>query len=132
MIDLITYPLEERRAFRTNPKVTDIPCSECGRPLIKDEFVLGFRLMCDNHDCSLFRESQGIELKSRSRTMGHFNNVEGYLRFIKKRSENYHQLCSMGFGSQFAKRFQSTKQTERISKLIEKGLSPDFIVANLQ
>jgi len=125
--------LEERRAFRTEPlRVTEIPCSECGRPLIKNELPLGFRLMCDNHECHLFREGQGIDLKSRSRTMGHFNNMEGYLRFIKKRSENYYQLRDMGFGPQFATRFKSTKQTKRIGKLIKRGLAPDFIVASLQ
>lgn len=125
--------LEETRPLRLGqPEPTDIPCSECGRPLIKDELALGFRLMCDNYECHLFREGQGIEVKSRSKTLAHFNNLDGYLRFIAKRNENYRQLRNMGFGPQFAKRFKSTKQTERISRLIKRGLSPDFIMANSQ
>ena len=131
-MDIIDFQ-EERRPLRAPPcPATEIPCSNCGRPLIKDEFVLGFRLMCDNYECHLFRQGQRIELKSRSKSLAHFNNLDGYLAYIKKRSENYYQLRSMGFKPRFAKCFQSTKQTERITKLVERGVSPEFIVANLQ
>jgi ssDNA-binding Zn-finger/Zn-ribbon topoisomerase 1 len=126
--------LEERRAFRAGPPaVTGIPCSECGEYLMKVEFAKGFEYVCDNckdkYKCPLFRVPQRTELKElhKSRTMAHFNNLEGYLRYLAKRSENYHSLVGLGFETRFAKRFQSTKRTERIRKMIKRGLSVEYI-----
>jgi len=124
---------EERRSLRTPPcPATDIPCSECGQFLVKSSFLSGFRLMCDNHECSLFREGQGIELRVQNRKLGQSQTMKAYLKFLQRTSKNYHYLRSLGFNPHFAKRFQSTKQTERITKLVERGVSPEFITANLQ
>jgi hypothetical protein len=60
-LDVLTF--EEWRLPNMGPtRETDIPCSSCGHYLIKQEFSLGLRFTCDNHECPLFRESQGIRL----------------------------------------------------------------------
>jgi hypothetical protein len=134
LTDIIDFQ-EERRALRTPPcPATEIPCSECGRFLIKDEFVLGFRLMCDNHECPLFREGQGIISRETRGTHRRPSRVAfpGYQEEISRRKKYYHELREVGFCAMFARRFTSNKQMKRIRKLIKRGLSPDFIAANLQ
>jgi hypothetical protein len=38
---------------------TDIPCRNCGAPLIGIQLAKYWRLVCDNHACLLYRERQG-------------------------------------------------------------------------
>jgi hypothetical protein len=126
---------EERRSLRTPPcPATDIPCLQCGQNLIKDEFVLGFRLMCDNHGCSLFREGQGIIAHGTDRKHRRPSRVgfPGYQEEMSRRKKYYHELREVGFCAMFARRLTSNKQMKRIRKLIKRGLSPEFITANLQ
>jgi len=109
--------LEERRAFRAGPPaVTDIPCSDCRSPLIKDEFVLGFRLMCDNHECPLFREGQGIELKEPVRRATRKTLQPGYQRWLIKRQaqrqERYDYAKSLGIGSYRASKLRDRTRTD--------------------
>ena len=119
--------LEERRVMRTGPcKVTDIPCSECGSPLIKDELVLGFRLMCDNHECSLFREGQGIELKEIRPKLSRTWRPD-YPDELKRVKRNYDFLCKLGIRSKLAARHKSNKRTERIRKMAKRGLTAESI-----
>jgi hypothetical protein len=38
---------------------TNIPCRECGKPMIGIKVGRYYRLVCDNGECLLFREGQG-------------------------------------------------------------------------
>ena len=120
--------LEERRVMRAGPcKVTDIPCSNCGRPLIKDEFVLGFRLMCDNHECSLFREGQGLELKEVIKPKKARKFTLNDERYNEQRRANYQELCALGVKTVLTRALTGNKQTERVRRMFRRGLSAEFV-----
>jgi len=122
------YPEERRLWSAERPRVTEIPCSECGRPLIKDEFVLGFRLMCDNHECRLFREQQGIRPKETRPVVKTSRTWRpDYPEELKRVKRNYDFLCKLGIRSKLAARHKSNKRTEKIRKMVKRGLSSKYI-----
>ncbi len=129
MINLNDLIPEERRAFRTKPRlITNILCPQCGKPMIETEFHGGYRLTCDNHACTLFRGCQGIRLKPKAPKLpGEFRDLEHYKNFLKQRSDNYYRLVGLGFTPKQANKLKSNKQTERLEQMVKKGLSVDYI-----
>jgi len=124
--------LEERRAFRAGPPaVTDIPCLDCRSPLIKDEFTLGFRLMCDNHECHLFREGQGVELKEVIKPKKARKLTLNDERYNEERRANYQELCALGVRTILIRHLTSNKQTKRVKAMFKRGLSVEFINRSL-
>jgi hypothetical protein len=115
-MDFLTE-IEERRPMKAPPcPGTDIPCSECGQGLIKDELALGFRLMCDNHDCPLFRESQGVEVKPVQRKRLPITSRPSYPKILerrrKTRQERYALARSLGIGTCMAWKLRDRTRTD--------------------
>ncbi|MCJ7669552.1 MAG: hypothetical protein MUO61_03425 [Dehalococcoidia bacterium] len=93
--------LEERRPVSVGPaRVIDIPCSYCGQRLIEIRFVNRFVHVCDNWECTLYRQSQGNREKMLSPKK---KLTPGRQRWLVKRdairNARYHLACSLGIGS---------------------------------
>ena len=110
-------------------------CKECKQPLTKSTFHDGDVYVCLNWECPLFRERQVIVAKKRETSYvhihGRYKSEHTYKMKLAKRSKNYHRLREFGFDVSFSKRFRNDKQTARISELVERGLSKEFIIAAL-
>lgn len=121
------YPEKTRLLRIGRPEPTDIPCSECGQPLIRSSFLSGFRLMCDNHECRLFREGQEIEVKEIIKVKKPRRYPLTEEAYNEQRRINYQELRGLGIRSILARKFTSNNQTERVRRMFKRGLSAGFI-----
>ena len=108
---------------------------ECGQELQKNEFRDGTCYTCLNWQCPLYRGSQLVEAKPRQydyiKPPGGCSTWERYNRNHENRKRNYWDHKEAGFGAKFCKLFESNKQTERIKKMLKRGLSVEFIEKTL-
>lgn len=131
--------LEARRVPSTEPAiVTDTLCRECKQPLIEERSTAGLVRKCNNYECLLFRQPQGIRAKQMGPEMGPVSTKisrtwrSTYPEELRKTKKNYDYLCKVGIRSKLAARHKSNKQTKRIRGMIRMGLSPEFINQRLK
>ena len=112
-------------------------CIECKQELGKTEFRDGVCYVCINPQClrEWRKEIQFTEAKPRQydyiRPPGGCSTWERYNRNHENRKRNYWDHREAGFGAKFCKLFESNKQTERIKKMLKRGLSVEFIEKTL-
>ena len=110
-------------------------CIECKQELGKTEFRDGACYTCLTWWCPLHRSRQLVEAKPRQydyiRPPGGCSTWERYNRNHENRKRNYWDHKEAGFGAKFCKLFESNKQTERIKKMLKRGLSVEFIEKTL-
>jgi len=97
-------------------------CAECNKDLEKTTFRDGVLFSCRNPFCGLFAQRQMVEAKPRNydfiKPPGDYGSWETYNRAHQKRKENYWFLRNHGFTPKFCKLHESTKQTDRIRKIL--------------
>jgi len=97
-----------------------VGCEECGQPLIETRVNHHFVRMCDNWQCKLYRERQGI------RSVNSRITWPSYPKWLKKRNperyQRYLDLRAGGLSALQASRYRDTTSmtVSQIIKMFEK------------
>ena len=118
-------PLLSRRGQLPSLASPSVYCKECRRPLIEISVNNHYRIVCDNHECRLFRERQGSREREQEQKPPPVKRVVDLSRILRpsysisleKRKERYHLARRLGFGSIEAMllRGKSREEIERLA-----------------
>ena len=132
---------ESNRAS-TKPSNKEMNCKECGQELREVSFKGGTYFICRGkgegkgyQPCSLYHQPQGLKpnrvVLRNHKAPGGYGSWPTYWNYLEQRKGNRRKLDEYGFPYWFCNRSKTNKQTERISKMLKRGLSVGYITEML-